>query len=72
MVRRQGKRKTQAVLGLGNGEKKEGESSSAGLDKLGTCEPKCRREDKQRVRAPRPGSPSLYSSFKLNCVELDS
>jgi hypothetical protein len=46
----------------GNDEKKkEGESSSAGLDGLGLHAPKRRRGEEQRVRAPGPGSPSLSS-----------
>jgi hypothetical protein len=67
MVRRQGKRKVRVVLESGNGEKrKEGESSSVGLDAPDTHEPRRRGEGEQRFKALRPGSPSLYLSFKFN------
>jgi hypothetical protein len=56
-----------AVLELGNGEKrKEGESSSAGLDAPDTHEPRRRGEGEHRFKAIRPGSSSLYLSFKFN------
>jgi hypothetical protein len=72
MVRRQGKRKARAMLELGNGEKKEeGEGSSAGLDAHDTYAPTHMREEEQRFKVPRPGSPSLYLSFKFNRVELN-
>jgi hypothetical protein len=67
MVRRQEKRKARAVFESGNGKKrKEGESSSARLDAPGTHEPRRRGEGEQRFKALRPGSPSLYLSFKFN------
>jgi hypothetical protein len=62
MVRRQGKRRTQAALESGNGEKKEeGESSFSRVDALGAREPKRRREKEQRFNASRLGLPSLLS-----------
>jgi hypothetical protein len=62
MVRRQGKRKMQAALESGNGEKKEGgESFFSHVDAPGMREPKRRREKEQRFNASRPGLPSLSS-----------
>jgi hypothetical protein len=62
MVRRQGKRRMQAALESGNGEKKkEGESSFSRVDAPGTREPKRKREKEQRFNASRPGLPSLSS-----------
>jgi hypothetical protein len=67
MVRRQGKRKSRAMLESGNDEKKgEGEDSSATLDAHGTHAPTHRREEEQRFKVPRPSSPFLYLSFKFN------
>jgi hypothetical protein len=62
MVRRQGKRRMQAALESGNGEKKEeGESSFSHVDAPGMHEPKHRREKEHRFNASGPGSPSFLS-----------
>jgi hypothetical protein len=70
MVRRQGKRKMQALLGSGNGEK-EGESSFSRVDAQGARDPKCRREEEQRLGAHAPGLSFSYFPFKFGCVELN-
>jgi hypothetical protein len=50
------------MLESDNGEKKgEGEGSSAGLDAHGTHAPTHRREEGQRFKLPRPGSPFSLS-----------
>jgi hypothetical protein len=66
MVRLQGKRKARAMLESGNGEKEEVEYSSVGLDAHDTHAPTHMGEEEQRFKVPRPGSPSLYLSFKFN------
>jgi hypothetical protein len=72
MVRRQEKKRMRAVLDSSNGEKKkEGEGSSAGLDAHGSRDPKCRREEEQRLGAHAPGLSSSYFPFKFGCVELN-
>jgi hypothetical protein len=72
MVRRQGKRKMQALLGSGNDEKKkEGESSFSRVDAQGARDPKCRREEEQQLRAHTPGLSFSYLPFKFGCVELN-
>ena len=72
MVRRQGKRKAQALLESGNGErKKEGEGPSASLDAHGTRDPKGRGEAEQRHRAHAPGLSLSHFLFKFSCVELN-
>jgi hypothetical protein len=61
-----------AVLDSSNGEKKkEGESSSAGLDAHGARDPKRRGEEEQRLRAHAPGLSLSYFPFKFGCVELN-
>jgi hypothetical protein len=51
-----------AVLDSSNGEKKEeGEGSLAGLDAHGTHAPTHRREEEQRFKVPRSGSPFSLS-----------
>jgi hypothetical protein len=62
MVRRQGKKRMRAVLDSSNDDKKkEGEGSLAGLDAHGTYAPTHRREEEQRFKVPRPGSPFSLS-----------
>jgi hypothetical protein len=62
MVRRQEKRRMQAISESGNGEKKrEGKSSSVRLDGLGMRAPKRKRGEEQRVRVPGPGLPPFSS-----------
>jgi hypothetical protein len=60
-----------AVLDSSNGEKKEGEGSSAGLDAHGSRDPKYRREEEQRLGAHAPGLSFSYFPFKFGCVELN-
>jgi hypothetical protein len=61
MVRRQGKRRMQATLESGNGEKKnEGESSSSRVDALDTRERKRRRREEQRLKTH---APDLFPSY---------
>jgi hypothetical protein len=72
MVRRQGKRKMQALLGSGNGEKKkEGESSFSRVDAHGARGPKCRREEEQRLGAHAPALSFSYFPFEFGCIELN-
>jgi hypothetical protein len=54
----------QGLLGSGNGEKKkEGESSFSRVDAQGARDPKCRREEEQRLGAHVPGLSFSYFSF---------
>jgi hypothetical protein len=72
MVRRQGKRRMQAALESGNGEKKEeGESSFSHVDAPDICEPKHKREKEQRFNASRPGLCAFHLFFKSSCIEFN-
>jgi hypothetical protein len=70
MVRRQGKRKTQASLGSGNGEKKEkGESSSLRVAAPGVHRPTKKVHWMQRDNLQEPGSFCSHLLFKSDCFE---